>query len=311
MFAAFFVVVLIGSSQTSEALSMKPNDDNGSSPLSQLSRRQLLTWPIGIGGAVIYGKLLANAAEKLSRGDSAYPEAHERRVESIISKSLVAALPPKSEESETRPLRVLEVGIGKDWRVERRGLYHTALDELSARGLSKMELTGMDIEIPKSNVIEDAERRMKKLTSESQMEVGLHVIEGSITSKMDFPDGWFDTVICSLTLCSVDNQDAALEEMKRLVRPNGGTFGYVEHVAANADESYRLLNFQQELLDPLQQIVADNCHLHRSTDDNIARTFDIQEGESVVSSRLFHERFLVDSMWPVSCQCCGVIQRTG
>ena len=84
MFAVFSVVVLIGSSQTSEAFSMTPKDDNGSSRLSQLSRRQLLNWLIGIGGVVIYGKLLADAAEKISRGDSVYPEAHERRVESII-----------------------------------------------------------------------------------------------------------------------------------------------------------------------------------------------------------------------------------
>ena len=63
---------------------MTPKDDNGSSRLSQLSRRQLLNWLIGIGGVVIYGKLLADATEKHSRGDSVYPEAHERRVESII-----------------------------------------------------------------------------------------------------------------------------------------------------------------------------------------------------------------------------------
>lgn len=260
---------------------------------------------------MIYGKLLSGAVNKLSRGDLAYPEAHERRVEQIITKSLVAAIPPTKSES---PLRVLEVGIGKDWRVERRGLYLHALDNLSARGVSSIELTGVDIEIPNSNIFEDAKRRMNKVASEKSIDVVLKVMEGSITSKLDvFPDGWFDSVICSLTLCSVDDQNAALDEMKRLVRPVGGTFGYVEHVAVNADEPYRLLNLQQELLDPLQQIVADNCHLHRFTDENVARAFGItqDEGESgFFSRRVFHERFLVDDMWPVSCQCCGVIQRT-
>jgi hypothetical protein len=43
-----------------------------------------LNWLIGIRGVVIYGKLLADAAENISRGDSVYPEANERRVESII-----------------------------------------------------------------------------------------------------------------------------------------------------------------------------------------------------------------------------------
>jgi hypothetical protein len=67
------------------------------------------------------------------------------------------------------------------------------------------------------------------------------------------------------------------------------------------------LDFQQKLFDPLQQAVADNCHLHRFTDDNIDRIFNVQDSAS--SSQVFYERFLVDDMWPVSCQSCGVIQR--
>ena len=58
------------------------------------------------------------------------------------------------------------MGIGKDWRVERRGLYLHALDNLSARGVSSIELTGVDIEIPNSNIFEDAKRRMNKVASE-------------------------------------------------------------------------------------------------------------------------------------------------
>jgi SAM-dependent methyltransferase len=287
---------------------MTPKNDEKGSILPQLSRRQLLTWPIGIGGAIFYAKLIAEAAEKLSRGDLAYPVAHEQRVELVISKATVAAIPPKLEEGTPRPLRVLEVGIGKEWRVERRGLYHTALDQLSSRGVSKMELTGVDIVIPKSNIIEDARSRMRRIASESQMDVDLKVVEGSITSKLEFPDGWFDCVICALTLCSVDEQNAALEEIKRLLRKDGGTFGYVEHVAVNPGEPYRFLDLQQQVLDPLQQTVADNCHLHRFTEDNIARVFDV-EGDRAMSSRVFNERFIVDNMWPVSCQSCGVIQR--
>jgi ubiquinone/menaquinone biosynthesis C-methylase UbiE len=171
-----------------------------------------------------------------------------------------------------------------------------------------MELTGVDIVIPKSNIIEDARSRMRRIASESQMDVDLKVVEGSITSKLEFPDGWFDCVICALTLCSVDEQNAALEEIKRLLRKDGGTFGYVEHVAVNPGEPYRFLDLQQQVLDPLQQTVADNCHLHRFTEDNIAKVFDV-EGDRAMSSRLFNERFIVDNMWPVSCQSCGVIQR--
>jgi hypothetical protein len=103
-----------------------------------------------------------------------------------------------------------------------------------------------------------------------------------------------------------------LQEMKRLLRPDGGTLGYVEHVAVDEQESYKFLEGQQKILDPLQQAVAHNCHLHRYTEQAIDTTFGSQQsGEPHRSSeRLQNERFIVDSMWPVSCQCCGVIQRT-
>jgi SAM-dependent methyltransferase len=266
------------------------------------SRRSLFTWPIGIGGAVVYGNLIKEAFSKLSRGDSVYPEPHERRTASIFSLALVEGIP---QDSTSRPMRVLEVGIGSDWRVQRRDLYHSGFDRLSSRGVPDLDLTGVDIVAPSPSIVQDARSRMQKSLSESKIKVNLNAIEGSITSRLNFPDGWFDCILCSLALCSVDDQTLALQEIKRLLRPNGGTFGYVEHVAVNADEPYRLLELQQKALDPLQQLVAHNCHLHRSTESTIASVF----GVNSASVQLSQERFLVDEMWPVSCQTCGVIRR--
>ena len=275
---------------------------NNDDPL--FSRRSLLTWPIGIGGAVVYSNLIKEAFGKLSRGDSVYPEPHERRIESIFSLALVEGI-PQDNGSTSRPMRVLEVGIGSDWRVQRRGLYHSGFDQLSSRGVPNIDLTGVDIVAPGPSIVEDARSRMQKGLSESKLNVSLNAIEGSITSRLDFPDGWFDCILCSLALCSVDDQTLALQEIKRLLRPDGGTFGYVEHVAVEAGEPYRLLELQQKALDPLQQLVAHNCHLHRSTERTIAGVF----GVNSASEQLSQERFIVDEMWPVSCQTCGVIRR--
>ena len=44
-------------------------------------------------------------------------------------------------------------------------------------------------------------------------------------------DGSVDAVICSLVLCTVATPPAVLAEIKRVLRP-GGTFRFVEHVAA-------------------------------------------------------------------------------
>ena len=98
--------------------------------------------------------------------------------------------------------------------------------------------------------------------------------------------------------------------MKRLLNPNGGAFGFVEHVAVdlNNDDEKNLsfLEFQQKAFDPLQQAVAHNCHLHRQTENVISSVFGIPESSS--AEMLEKERFLVKDMWPVSCQVRGVVK---
>ena len=47
--------------------------------------------------------------------------------------------------------------------------------------------------------------------------------------SLPFEDGSFDTVVASLLLCSVDDQDRALGEIKRVLKP-GGQYLFLEHV---------------------------------------------------------------------------------
>lgn len=49
-----------------------------------------------------------------------------------------------------------------------------------------------------------------------------------------------DTVISSLVLCSVQDPDAVLAEIRRVLRP-GGTFRFVEHVAARSGSLTRVV----------------------------------------------------------------------
>lgn len=122
-----------------------------------------------------------------------------------------------------------------------------------------------------------------------------------------------DVITTSLVLCSVQDQIQALQEIKRLLNPKGGSYGYIEHVAVNLEneneKDLAFLEWQQEILDPLQQALAHNCHLHRYTDSVI---YDVlvddryNKNVKVIQS----ERFQVRDMWPVSCQSRGVIQLT-
>jgi SAM-dependent methyltransferase len=294
------------------ALSAPKNKNNPTSETQSLNRRQLLKVPLGIVGTYGYGRLVYNA---LSVRDIKYPESHERRVEATIRRSLLASVPVNSSTgiSSNRPLRVLEIGIGTDCRLLRRGLYNPAFRDLidANKGIEQIDLTGVDISLPSDEIVTGTRRQLDKLGADESPRVNLQVTGGSITDGLSFADGYFDSIVCCLVLCSVTDQIKALQEMKRLLRPDGGTLGYVEHVAVDEQEAAKFLEAQQKILDPLQQVVAHNCHLHRYTEQAIDTTFGFQAGETLKSSeRLQHERFIVDSMWPVSCQCCGVVQRT-
>lgn len=106
-----------------------------------------------------------------------------------------------------------------------------------------------------------------------------------------------------------------MKEIQRLLNPKGGSYGYIEHVAVNTENEQEkdlgFLEWQQQTLDPLQQTVAHNCHLHRYTDSIIYDLFvGNRHGNSDgnTAQLVQSERFQVKDMWPVSCQSRGVVQ---
>ncbi|XP_056654213.1 N6-adenosine-methyltransferase TMT1A-like isoform X4 [Monodelphis domestica] len=74
-------------------------------------------------------------------------------------------------------------------------------------------------------------------------------------------DSSMDTVVCTLVLCSVQNQDAFLKEVRRVLRP-GGAFYFMEHVAA-APSTWNF--FWQQVLHPTWFVLFDGCHLTRES----------------------------------------------
>ena len=48
---------------------------------------------------------------------------------------------------------------------------------------------------------------------------------------LPFPDASFDTVVATLVLCTVPDPEAAVAELRRVLRP-GGALLFVEHVRA-------------------------------------------------------------------------------
>ena len=83
------------------------------------------------------------------------------------------------------------------------------------------------------------------------------------------PDAYADAVIGTLLLCSVKDQKATLKEIRRILKP-GGKYYFVEHVAADPGTPLRLA---QDILNPLQGLLAGGCNLNRDTGGAIAEAF--------------------------------------
>jgi ubiquinone/menaquinone biosynthesis C-methylase UbiE len=82
---------------------------------------------------------------------------------------------------------------------------------------------------------------------------------------LPFRDGAFDTVLCGLVLCSVDDPAAALAEVRRVLAP-GGAVRLLEHVRATAPWRARL----QDRLQPAWTWVTGGCHPNRDTEATLA-----------------------------------------
>jgi ubiquinone/menaquinone biosynthesis C-methylase UbiE len=137
--------------------------------------------------------------------------------------------------------RVLELGCGDGAHFH---LYPDTVDELVA------------VE-PEENLI----KRAEAATGDARCPV--RIVPG-FAEELAAADGEFDAAVATLVLCSVDDQQVALAELMRVIRP-GGELRFFEHVRADSP----MHAAAQLAVQPLWSQVGGGCHLARNTEQAI------------------------------------------
>ena len=85
-------------------------------------------------------------------------------------------------------------------------------------------------------------------------------VEFLITAGESLPmkNNSFNSVVSTFTLCSIQNVNQALNEIKRVLRP-GGRFFFLEHGLSNEEAIIKWQNY----LNPFQKFFGDGCNLNR------------------------------------------------
>ncbi|QFT78016.1 putative methyltransferase YcgJ [Erythrobacter sp. THAF29] len=83
-------------------------------------------------------------------------------------------------------------------------------------------------------------------------------IRQGVGEAIPFPNAQFDSVVCTFTLCSVEDSAQVLSEIRRILKP-GGSALFLEHGRAPDPGVARW----QDRIEPVWKRLAGGCHLTR------------------------------------------------
>ena len=104
--------------------------------------------------------------------------------------------------------------------------------------------------------------RVARRISEAHMPVEQFQLDAS--RRLPFDDDSFDSVVTTLTLCSIADVSPALAEIRRVLKPEG-RYVFLEHGRSDDPRVAK----RQDFFNPVQKIVACGCNMNRPIDQLI------------------------------------------
>jgi ubiquinone/menaquinone biosynthesis C-methylase UbiE len=139
--------------------------------------------------------------------------------------------------------RVLEVGVGSGLNVP---FY----------GRNVNQVVGLE---PSPKLLDMAHKAAR------QSQIPLRLIEGT-AEAIPIEDRNIDTVVTTWTMCSIPDVERALQEMRRVLRPDGRLL-FVEHGRAPGAG----VRWWQDHLTPAWKYISGGCHLNRAIEEMIEK----------------------------------------
>ncbi len=106
----------------------------------------------------------------------------------------------------------------------------------------------------------DPHPKLEDMTKKKADKLGIEVDFFPVKAdKIPIEDHFFDTIVCTYTLCSIEDPIKALKEIKRVLSPSG-QYIFSEHGLAPEEN----VVLWQNRLNPIQKVIGGGCNLNRN-----------------------------------------------